>query len=409
MLVSRVLAVCVLSTLAAACGGGGGGSSSPPSSSAPPPSPPAPPPPEPKVDVSVATAGVNLDLAEGDEFPVEVAGSWSATDLPAGNSVYLEIRDGAARFQQLPAQVANGSSYTLSLKTSSALATGSYNGSLVVRACRDATCTQTYSGTTGSLNYDLRVAAVKNWETHQRDSAHSGNVPIWLDATKFAWAWEWSRPQDGEPIGGINAVVTRKGAVYASTDVYFGQGVLAALNETDGTEAWRAAFGIVPALGPPAVNGDTVFVATTGHEDTFLWAFAVDTGVFRRKSAFEGQWPHTLSPTIFDDRAYVGAGYYGGTLYSFSTVDGSRAWEYVSGGAWDMFTPSVDENFVYHYDGGVLHLVDKVTGAAAATIADPFGTPASHSYHGSPVIGRRNNVIAFARGAFSGRASSNVE
>ncbi|WP_153067226.1 PQQ-binding-like beta-propeller repeat protein [Steroidobacter cummioxidans] len=369
------------------------------------------PPPETKVQISLTSGNVDLELAEGDELPQEIAGTWSATDLPSANSVYLQITDASSRFQMPAPQLATaGTAFTFNLQTAADVPAGTYEGTLNVRACRDSACAQTYAGTSGSISYALRVAAVADWETHQRDAGHTGYVPIWLNASKFAEAWRWQRPPDGEPIGGINAVVTGKGVVYLSKDVYFGEGALIALNEQDGLEAWRVSFGTVPALGPPAVKGDNIFVATTGHQDTFLWRFNAGTGGFRSKSAFSGQWPHTLNPTVFDDRVYVGAGYYGGVAYSFSTLDGAAVWQYASGGVWDMFTPAVNENFVYHYDGGTLHLVDKETGVAAHTIADPFGGGSSgYSYHGSPILGSRSNVLAYAGGAFSGRASSNVE
>jgi outer membrane protein assembly factor BamB len=74
-----------------------------------------------------------------------------------------------------------------------------------------------------------------------------------------------------------------------------------------------------------------------------------------------------------------------------------------------MFTPAVDDAYVYHYNGDTLFLVDRITGVTSATIADPFGSNSGYSYHGAPMLGERSNVVAFAGGAFSGRASSNVE
>lgn len=74
-----------------------------------------------------------------------------------------------------------------------------------------------------------------------------------------------------------------------------------------------------------------------------------------------------------------------------------------------MFTPGVDELYAYNHTGGTLFLIDRLTGATSAAIVDPFGSTNYYSYHGAPMIGGRNNVFAFAGGAFSGRASSNVE
>jgi outer membrane protein assembly factor BamB len=88
---------------------------------------------------------------------------------------------------------------------------------------------------------------------------------------------------------------------------------------------------------------------------------------------------------------------------------GSRTWAHLASGAWDMFTPAVDDRYVYHYNGGSLFLIDRLNGQTVHSVEDPLGSSSAHSYHGSPMIGGSNNVIAFARGAFSGRASSQVE
>lgn len=234
-------------------------------------------------------------------------------------------------------------------------------------------------------------------------------MPIWLKPAQFAVAWTWQRPDDPEPIGGVNAVVTRAGKVYLTHDVYFGEGALVALNEDDGTQAWRKSFGVVPALGPPAVKDGTVYAATTGHQDTFLWAFDADTGTYRWQSAFAGQWPHTLAPTVYAGQVFVGAGYYGGVTYSFPTAGGAFTWEHSAGGAWDMFTPAVDDQYVYHHSGDRLFVIDRANGATVKNIDDPFGAGSGYSYHGAPMLGSRGNAVSFADGAFSGRASSSTE
>ncbi len=252
------------------------------------------------------------------------------------------------------------------------------------------------------------VTTVSDWATHQGTAGHRGHVPMRLDASRFALAWQWQREPATEPIGGINAVVTSAGKVFVSRDVYFGEGVLYALDELSGAESWRINFGQVPALGPPAVSQGRVFVPTTGHEQTALWAFDAATGQYLFKAPFEGQWPHAMAPTVHRSQVYVGAGYYGGTTYAFGASSGSRLWAADTQGVWDLFTPAVDDNHVYHHNGSALFVLDPVTGRTTASISDPFGNT-DYAYHAAPMLGTRNNVIAFSGGAFSGRASSNVE
>jgi outer membrane protein assembly factor BamB len=384
------------SALLFGCGGG---------DESPPPAPAA----EASVEISVSTPTLSLDLAAGDEIGFTVDGSCAATGTGL-DAAYLQMDDGADHLAESPVTIplVNGS-FSFPLTTLPSLSDGTWTGTITLRACRDSDCLDPYATGEATVDYTLNVAAVADWETHQRNAAHDGYVPILLDPSRFAEAWQWSRDAGTEPIGGINAVVTNDQKVYVTQDVYFGGGILYALAEADGSEAWRVSLGSVPALNPPAVSGGQVYAAVTGHEETFLWAFDAGTGDFLHKSPFGGQWPHFLAPTVYGDQVYTGGGYYGGMTYAFSTADGSPAWTHSAGGVWDMYTPAVDENTVYHHNGTALFLINRATGTTTSTITDPFGGNASYDYHGAPVLGGRNNVIAFSGGALSGSASSNTE
>ena len=287
------------------------------------------------------------------------------------------------------------------------IAAGNYSGQIEVRACRDAACVEPYAGASATVAYSLSFASVTDWETHQRDAAHRGYVPIWLNPARFVKVWEWSRAPD-DPIGGINAVVTANGKVYVTKDVWYGEGVLYALSEVDGTEVWKVSFGQVQDLNPPAVSDGRVYTSITAGQDTALWAFDANTGAYLYKSPFESQTQRVLAPTVYGDHVYIAGGYYGGTTYSFSATDGSREWIHNAGDD-DMFTPAVDDTYVIRHTGSALALIDPATGTQVAMIDDPFGSSTGYSYHGAPVIGGRQNVFSFAGDAFSGRASSNVE
>lgn len=419
----------LLTSLLAACGGGGGDggnndattntgannggntavageqTTAPPTDAPPNADAPAP---AASVRLVIPSSSMSVDIAVGDEIPVGLSGSWVGTNvLPS--QVYLQARDADGRFQ--PTAVINGSvgtSFTFTLLTSPEVPAGSHTGAIEVLACKDSSCNEKYGDAVVSVPYSLKVAGVTDWETHQRDAAHSGYVPIWLNPARFSPVWQFNSTTDAS-TSRINAVVTSKGKVYVSNDVYFSGAALYALNESDGSEAWKASFGVVPALNPPAVSNGQVYVAVTGHEQTALWAFNADNGSFIRNYGFEGQWPHVLAPTVYGEQVFTGGGYYGGITYSFSTVEPTRLWATSTGGVWDMFTPAVDDKYVYHYNGAALSLIDRNTGTKAAAITDPFGSTSGYAYHGSPVIGGRNNVLAFAQGAFSGRASSSAE
>lgn len=361
------------------------------------------------VQVALTSQAIEKELAAGDEVQLSLDGSWSGVNVQP-SEVYIQVRDVTGRLVTPETKSGtSGDSFSFDLFTQPNLTAGAYTGTVEVRACKDSNCLEVYPGGSKTVGYTLNVAGVDDWETHQRNAAHRGYVPIWLNPQRFAKSWEWSREPDTEPIGGINAVVTSKGKVYVTKDVYFGEGILHALNESNGSEAWRVSFSQVPALNPPAVNNGRAYAAVTGSQYTSLWAFNADTGAYLYKSAFEGQWPHVLAPTAYGDQVYTGGGYYGTMTYSFSSANGSRNWAHTAGGVWNMYTPAVDDTYVYHYNGSALFLIDRATGVTTSTIADPFGFNSNNDYHAAPVIGTRNNVVAFAGGAYNGYASSNIE
>lgn len=428
----------LLSFLLAACGGGSNGEStllshsqpannspapglstspSPGASTSPSPDSSPAPAPVPSVRLVLNRPSQALNLAVGDEFPVDFSGSWSGVNVLPGQ-VYLQARDTSGRFQS--AAVINGSAgenFTFTLFTSPTVPQGSHIGTVEFSACKDANCTERYSGASVSIPYSLNVASVSDWETHQRDATHRGYVPIWLNPARFAKAWEFSTAS-ANSSSAINAVVTGNGNVYVTKDVNFAEGMLYALKESDGTETWHYSFGLVFGLNPPAVSAGKVYAAVNGLEQTALWTFNANTGEFIRNDDIEGQRPHVLAPTVHGNQVFTAGGYYGASIYAFSTLDGALRWSSGTGGAWDMFTPAVDDRFVYHHNGRALKIIDRSHGGTTAIIEDPFGATsgasygppsASSSYHGSAVIGGRNNVFAFAKTASSGQASSNAE
>lgn len=353
-----------------------------------------------------AQASISQDLSAGDE--IEISFDTTITRENPTDPVFIKVSEAAGRFAAVETSAASASSHKIKLATRSDVAAGSHNGNIEIRACKDAVCTQPYPGALTTVPYTLKVAAVGDWAMHQRDAAHSGYVPITLNPARFAKAWEWQYKSD-DPIRGINSVATMAGKVFVTGDVYFGSGNIYALSESDGKLAWQRSLGTVPAMGPPAVSNGKVFAPVTGHEQTFVWTVDAADGAVMFKSPFSGQWPHVLAPTVIGEQMIVGAGYYGGVIYSFSTVNGAGNWSHSAGGTMDMVAPAADDANVYHHNGLALYVIDRATGATEAKIDDLQGKGSGYSYHGGPLLGSKKNVISFAGTAFSGRAASNVE
>lgn len=398
----RTLPVLLVVSLLAGCSGGRQRSNSP--------APVTPPPPAPVADVKLvlSTAPVNAEIAYLDEYAVVLSGSWTATNLGSGQ-VFLQASDSAGTFS-MPAVAAAPASgtYSFAVPVLTTVPAGSYSGFLTVRACKDIQCVSPYSGASQSIAYTLKINPVAEWETLQRDSTHNGYVPIQLDPSRFAKAWEWQRPTAGT-LGFINSVASAQGKVFVSEDEFFGRPWLYALDERDGTLSWKQQFvgNSVIGLSPPATSDGKVYVATTGHEDSFLWAFRAADGIPVLQASFQTQWANLLAPTVANGRAFVNAGYYGGVLYAYNGNDGVTLWSQ-SGGTNAMNTPAIDGTRVYSHNAFGLQVHELETGTTLATIGGKSGGIQT-DYHGAPMLGSPDHVIAYKGDAFSGRASSSTE
>lgn len=389
------VAMCIL---LASCGGSGGDSASSSESKTP------------VVRLQVSSNSMQVGSHEGDAFPILIEGTWSAADLE-GHSVYIRAQDSFNNIiSTVTIDASSSKSFRIEMPLDRTLAQGVYDSKISLLACLDKDCTRKYSDATADVAVALSIGKVPEWQTHQGNSSHDGYVPIWVNGTSFKKLWEWKRAPSSEPIGGINAPVAGNGDVYVSTDVYFGDAAVIALDELTGSEKWRVSFGNVPALNPPAVNESTLFVATSGHENTKVWGINRADGRIVFQTPFESQWGHYLAPTPDKNAIYQTGGYYGGYTYDFLNDTGERKWTATTGSSWSMDTPAVDDESVYVHNGQSLFVLGKTDGVQKYVISDPFGSSSGgYDYHGSPVKGGQNDVLAFAGLAFSGRASSNTE
>lgn len=368
-----------------------------------------PPPIAAKVSLQVTTGDLQLAGARGDALPVVIAGSWDATNLGT-NSVFIRALDESKNIIATHVLDATANkNFTLKTVTNHNLSEGVHSATVSVVACKDIDCKNLYDNAAQTLKVQLGLTPVPEWQTHQANAAHNGYVPILVATDNFKKLWEWKRDTSTEPLGGINAPVAGKGHVYVSTDVYFGDAALIALNEITGTEAWRVSFGNMPALNSPALSQDTLFIATSGHQNTKLWAINRTDGKLKFQSNFSSQWGHYLAPTVDNNMVFQTGGYYGGDLTAFSSVDGRKVWNSQGASSWGMDSAAVDEKNVYAHNGAKLSIFNKQDGALITTIADPFSSSTNDDYHGSPVVGTQDNILAFSGGGWSGRASGNAE
>jgi len=175
---------------------------------------------------------------------------------------------------------------------------------------------------------------------------------------------------------------------------------LFALRALDGATLWSKGFGSIFSVNPPSYAYGTVYVQTGNHDiDTWLRAFDGDTGEELFKAPHDAQWERYYAPTIYDRKAYVDGGYYGG-MYGFDAFSGDQLW-FTALPQYDQWTPAVSAGLAYAYVGSYtpgLYAQDRPTGAGAFFVADPQFDWNGWSMDLAPVLGEHDDVIAIHNG-----------
>jgi outer membrane protein assembly factor BamB len=232
---------------------------------------------------------------------------------------------------------------------------------------------------------------VPEWTTFQGNARHTGYVPATLDPGAFRERWV-STTLSGSAL---NPVTAADGAVFVSTTTYYGSQQLVVLDAGTGAPRWSRSFGGISGVHPPAYGNGTVYLTTSGHEDSFLWAFDALTGTPRFRSAYGNQWSRYYAPVVLGDAVYMAGGHYGGA-YSFAAGSGAQRW-FAATNQYDEWTPAVDGGRVYTYTGSYspkVSVLDAATGKQLYEIPDPKFEWSGWSMHLAPVLGGADNLLA---------------
>jgi len=295
--------------------------------------------------------------------------------------------------------------YTLQLTTSTGLASGSYLGNVTIQLCTNAACTAFQAVQSISVPYnvdELSTASawpgdhqttlsawsgVRDWTMFQGNAAHTGFVPVTLDANKVTTRWQ--HPASSVP--GQNGLLVASTATSGGQLFVSGNNHLYALKESDGSTNWSYDFSSLqfPSVNPPSISKGVVYVAAGQQGSTYLFAFRTNNGAPVFKSAMSSQWENYLAPTIGAQGIYTDAGAYGG-LYGFTTTGTALfvAPEFQT----SLWTPAVDASGVYSYTG-YLQINDPVSGAVTHSISDPTFQNYTYVIGGSPVIGAPGSIF----------------
>ena len=388
----------------------------PPGGSTPPPAP---------LTFNPTTVSATFTAGGPAPFVINV-GANSSAQLAANMTLIAHDPDGRILSTATlgPASVGSFSSYNLTLQVNSSLQPGSYSGSFQMDVCLDANCAEPVAGSPVTVPYVIQIlpkpanagltpltpwSGVSDWETYQHDAGHTGFVPVTLDPSVFATRWLWTGPgtvnyADAPPA---STLTISGGQVYVNSNW-----VTFALKEFDSTVVWQHDFkGILEnpmsagsstpaALNPPAASGGKVYVATSGHDGTFMFALNAADGSMGFQTPFLAQFDHYLAPTVVGSTVFAAGGYYGG-LVAFDANAGTSIFATTTLPQFDMWTPAVDANYAYAYLGyksattpAGLYLLDRNTGVEAKRIVDPDFLSSGASMNGAPVLGQAGSVFA---------------
>ncbi len=370
---------------------------SPPPPPAPPPAPP--PPPAATLSASFSPTAVAVDAYQ-DELPSVIV---SATLSGTATTVFPQFVAPSSVFEPNP--LVSGTSFAPSaaLTFRDGISTGTYTGNIELRLCQDLQCTSQYPGSPALLPFTVTVRAATNltplaaiagagdWTMHQGNAGHTGYVPVNLQPARFNRRWKWQAPADGGIARDLSPVVVADGRVVFSTSGYFRPSSLTALSEHDRSVQWNYDFGSIFRANPPAIGDGKVFIATSGHSDTFMWSFNASSGTVASKVAFGSQWERYYPPTVSNGAVFTNGGSFGGLL-SFKTSDGTQNW-FAGLPQYDQWTPAVDTGLAYGYVAGKLYALATATGTTSFEIADPDWTSISYSVMGAPLLGSANTVV----------------
>jgi hypothetical protein len=362
------------------------------------------------VSIAVATvtaSPANISRMVVSSTSVTVGLSITPVDFSFSGVLTAKAADTAGVFAGNVTVVTGNDGSALSLTTSPRAPPGHYQGNVTVTLCSDAACTAPQSVPSIVVPYNVYVLSpsstwpgnnlsslvpwpgVPEWTMFQANAGHTGYVPIDLDPNSFSTRWQ--APALDIPVtwgGNLNTLAASNGVLFIG-----GGTTLYARNESDNSAVWSYDFSglAFPSVNPPSIAAGVIYVAAGQQSSTYMFAFNAADGTPRFKSLMSSQWEHYLAPAIGPQGIYTNAGIYGG-LFGFDTTGTQLFADYMP--QTSEWTPAVDATAIYTYTGDALRVLDPVTGAVNATIADPNPQNFVYQINGSAVLGARGSVFA---------------
>lgn len=243
------------------------------------------------------------------------------------------------------------------------------------------------------------------WPTYGGNNAHTGYLPIELNAQGYRLDWhrDLQLPISQQPG---SATVIENGRVFVTTRDLG----LEALSLDTGARLWRKQFELnYRGIGFPSVYDGRVYLNLFGHSatsgntfDPALASIDAATGQEYYRVAHEGQSGSGGQPVVSGGVVVMSGGYFGG-IDGYDASTGLRLWFRALGLSYN-WVPSADEDNVYVYNNGNFAgqrgelLVINPESGYFSVIPDPQ-SPTIFNEPETPILGAGNRAYVSRRGA----------
>lgn len=289
---------------------------------------------------------------------------------------------------------------------------------------RTASYSITVAGMKGTLSPLRQLAGAADWEGYNGNAAHTGYVPVTLDAGTFTR--RWSRKNTGSTAGSrtsISPLVTANGYVYFNEEMAIDDAAerfkylytyrLSALSETDGVPAWQTELKLGYVLGAPGVAGNRLVMAGVNDVHTVDALSGARLAVVKPPNTnglLVATSPLT-APTLFGGNVYLGGN---NDVMRLDATTGQTGWstslDLPKLGNVDEWTPAVSASSVYGNAAGTLTAYNIVDGSKRFSVAVPgqvVGGSNKSALRQAPVLVDDNTVLLLNQRPFPGTSVDN--
>lgn len=333
---------------------------------------------------------------------------WSATDS-----------NGVAVFQLADKQKLSENSWRFTFKPVPGLAPGTYTGRITLSPLN--LFEFEYHNLPESIPYKVVIAPLKgnmpilavlpgagDWEGTNGNAAHTGLVPVDLDASKFSRRWTWEHIGGDRPYR-ISPPVAANGLVYfteeqSAVDSQDPKKIntthtLTALSEHDSNAQWRTPLSLDGAMSAPGVSGTRLALAGLASVHTFdaISGIKLATAPQPQTNGILTATSPLTAPTLAGADVYVGGN---NDVISADATTALNRWSTSLGlsklNNVNEWTPAVNASTVYSNTAGTLRAFNRADGMLQWSVAVPGQVLTSlsrSSLYQAPVLADAHSVL----------------